>query len=172
MLFPLQQFIETSTIFTVSFLMLAGLVGLIIPVYPGLVVIWIGALVYGIVYGFTTLGIILFIIITLLMIAGEVIDNVILAIWTRGSGVSWFSIILAMLAGLIATFTLTPLAGIIVAPLIIYLFEWRRLQSWRSALQSLKGMMIGWGLGIAAHFGIGILMIFLWVVWFWMNWQK
>ncbi|MEI7988511.1 MAG: DUF456 domain-containing protein [Chloroflexota bacterium] len=172
MLFPLQQFIETSTMFTVSVLMLAGLVGLIIPVYPGLVVIWIGSLIYGIVYGFTTPGIILFTIITLLMIGGEVIDNVIIAIWTRGSGVSWFSIILAMLASLIATFTLTPLVGIIAAPLVIYLFEWRRLQSWRTALQSLKGMMIGWGLGVVTHFGIGILMILLWVVWLWMNWQK
>jgi hypothetical protein len=52
------------------------------------------------------------------------------------------------------------------------LFEWYRLKDWRKAFISLKDMTIGWGLGRIAHFGIGIVMILLWVVWLWLNWQK
>jgi len=47
--------------------MLIGLLGLIVPVFPGTVVIWLAALVMG-CYRFHTLGIILFVIITILML--------------------------------------------------------------------------------------------------------
>ncbi|PJH74813.1 MAG: hypothetical protein CO064_09985, partial [Anaerolineae bacterium CG_4_9_14_0_8_um_filter_58_9] len=62
-------------VLTLTF-MLFGLFGLVIPIMPGLVIIWVAALGYGIAAGFGALGWIMFAIITLLMIAGSFIDNV------------------------------------------------------------------------------------------------
>ncbi len=56
--------------------MLIGLVGLIIPVFPGLVVIWLAALIYGIAAGFSTKGWIIFILISLLALVGGIMDNI------------------------------------------------------------------------------------------------
>jgi len=58
--------------------MLVTLCGLLVPVFPGLIVIWLLALLYGIVVGFGTLGAVLFVIITVLAILGEVSDNLLM----------------------------------------------------------------------------------------------
>jgi hypothetical protein len=50
--------------------MLVGLFGLAVPIVPGLVIMWLGALGYGLFAGFGVLGWIMFALITILMIAG------------------------------------------------------------------------------------------------------
>ncbi len=66
----------------VNLLILAGMLvtlcGLIVPVFPGLIVIWLLALLYGIVAGFGALGAVLFVIITVLAVVGEISDNVLM----------------------------------------------------------------------------------------------
>ena len=51
--------ITTINILT-ALTMLFGLFGLIIPIFPGNVVMWVAALIYGLVFGFGKLGGILF----------------------------------------------------------------------------------------------------------------
>jgi uncharacterized protein len=71
----LPPWLET-TIYILTFLtMLVGLFGLIIPIFPGNVVMWLAALVYGLVFGFGRLGGIIFGIITLLMFVAVLADN-------------------------------------------------------------------------------------------------
>jgi uncharacterized protein YqgC (DUF456 family) len=48
--------------------------------------------------------------------------------FTHKTGASWWSIILALVAGLIGTFAFPPIGGLIAAPLVLYLLEWNRLQ--------------------------------------------
>jgi uncharacterized protein YqgC (DUF456 family) len=72
--------------------MLVGLFGLIIPIFPGLVVIWLSALFFGLVVGFDTLGIIIFILITLGMVAGSLVDNFLMGAGARVGGASWLTI--------------------------------------------------------------------------------
>ncbi len=158
--------IQTFTFLGVLTAMLVGLVGLIIPVYPGLLIIWLAALVYGIVHGFSTLGFILLGVMTVLLVGGEIVDNLMMAAGARGSGVPWRTILLAMLAALLLTF-LHPLAGLVGAPLTLFLLEWKRLHDRTKALQAVRGLLIGWGLGFATRFGIGLVMILLWGIWVW-----
>ena len=47
--FALAQVLLIGLVFSA---MLVGLIGLIIPIYPGLTIIWIAALIYAIVDGF------------------------------------------------------------------------------------------------------------------------
>ena len=156
----------TISIFTIiQVFMLVGLLGLVIPVYPGTVVMWLAALGYGIVSGFSTLGIVLFVIITLLMLVSTVIDNVLMSMGARQGGAAWKSILLAVAAGLIGTIIFPPIGGLIAAPLVVLVLEYRRHRDWEKAFLALRGMAVGWGLAFVVRFGLGLLMIILWVIW-------
>ncbi len=147
--------------------MLVGLFGLILPIFPGILVMWLAALGYGVFTGFQTLGIVLFVLITLLMISGEVVDNVLMGVGARRGGAAWSTIILAMIAGIVGTFAVPPLGGIIAAPLAVLLLEYGRYRNWGRAFQALKGLALGWGLSFVARFGIGVVIMLLWWLWVW-----
>ena len=155
-----------TTIHILTFLtMLFGLFGLIIPIFPGNVVMWLAALVYGLVFGFGRLGGIIFAIITLLMFAAVLADNFLMGAKAREKGASWSSIIMALIAGIIGTIVLPPIGGIIAAPLVLYLMEMQRLDDSEEAKKVVKALLIGWGLAFVVRFGIGILMFALWGIW-------
>jgi uncharacterized protein len=155
-----------TAIFGITLLvMLAGLFGLIVPIFPGILVIWLAALGFGIVVGFNTLGIWMFAIITLLAIVGSIVDNVFMAAGARKEGAAWTTLILGIVAGVVGTILFPPIGGLILAPLVIFLIEWRKRKDWRLALQSLRGMAVGWGFSFVFRFGIGILMIICWIIW-------
>jgi uncharacterized protein len=156
------------SIFTLTqIFMLVGLFGLVIPIFPGVVIIWLAALGYGLVTGFHTLGIILFVIITLLMLVGVTVDNVMMSMGARKGGASWLSIGAALVAGVVCTFLFPPLGGIIAAPLAVLLIEYLRGRDMGKALQALRGLATGWGLSFVVRFGIGVVMMGLWWLWVW-----
>lgn len=155
-----------TTIHILTFMtMLFGLFGLIVPIFPGNVVMWLAALVYGLVFGFGRLGGIIFIIITLLMFVAVLADNFLMGAKARESGAAWGSIILALIAGIIGTIVLPPIGGIIAAPLVLYVMEMQRLGDSEEAKAVVKALLTGWGLAFLVRFGIGILMFALWGIW-------
>jgi uncharacterized protein YqgC (DUF456 family) len=147
--------------------MLVGLFGLLVPIFPGLVVMWLAALGYGIASGFSTLGIVLFVLITLLMLFGSIIDNLMMGVGARQGGAAWLTIFVALAAGIIGTILLPPIGGIIAAPLAIFLLEYARLRDWKKAWRAFTGLTVGWGLSVAARFAIGSLIMLLWWIWVW-----
>ena len=147
------------------FFILVGLVGLIVPIFPGIVVIWMATLVYGIVAGFNTVGIIIFVVLTILMIAGTTADNFFMAAGSRKGGASWWTIAAGLLAGVIGTIVFPPFGGLIAAPLVIMLIEFLRVQEIDKAWRATRGLMLGWGLSFFVRLGIGVLMLVLWLVW-------
>lgn len=145
--------------------MLVGLFGLIIPIFPGNVVMWLAALVYGLVFGFGRLGGILFAVITLLMFAAVLADNFLMGAKAREKGASWGSIILALVAGIVGTIIVPPIGGLIAAPLVLYGMELNRLGDSDKAIKVVKALLIGWGLAFLVRFGIGVVMFALWGIW-------
>ncbi len=166
--FWLQVVIESLTLFV----LLTGLAGLLIPVFPGLTVMWLGTLVYALVQAandsMTWVDWMLFTLITLLMIGGNIIDNIIITKHVREKNVPWSSIIWAFTAGIIVSITFTPLGGMLAAPAGFFLAEWRRLRERSAALANTKAWMTGWGWAIAARLGIGVIMIVFWMLWAWL----
>ena len=153
-------------VLTLTF-MLFGLFGLIIPVVPGLVIIWVAAVGYGIASGFGTLGWIMFAIISLLMATGSVIDNVLMGTQARQSGASWVSIAAALVFGLAGNFVLPVIGGLIAALLALFVAEWIRRKNWRESLKSVGGMAWGCGWAFVIRFIMGVVMIGLWMIWAW-----
>lgn len=166
--FWLQVMIETLTLFV----LLAGLAGLLIPVFPGLTIMWLGTLVYALVQAgggkMNWVDWVFFTLITLLMIGGNIVDNIIIAKHVREKNVPWSSIIWAFAAGIIVSLFFTPIAGMAASPLGLFLAEWRRLKDKQIAFGNTKAWMTGWGWSLAARFGIGVIMIIFWALWAWL----
>lgn len=168
--FPFWFQVVTQTL--TLFFMLVGLAGLIIPVFPGLTVMWLAALVYALVQAANGLmgGIdwFLFALITLLMIGGNIVDNIIIAAKMRGHEIPWKTILLCYAVGIIVSLFFTPLAGLAAAPLALLGLEYLRFRDRKLAFQSARVFLIGWGASFAARFGVGILMIICWMLWAWL----
>ncbi len=162
-----QLYINLETVLRVAVLTIMALGMLVIPILPGLVIIWVAALGYGLIAGFGLLGWIMFGIITVLMIAGSVLDNVLMGTSAHKKGAPWWAILIAMVAAIAANFFLPIIGGILGGLLVLFLIEWLRLRDWRVALDSMKGMLIGWGWAFVFRFIIGMIMIGLWLIWAW-----
>ena len=146
-------------------LMLGGL--LVLPVLPGLVIIWAVALGYGLVAGFGTLGWIMFAIMTVLMISGSVIDNILMGTQAHKEGAPWWSVLLALIAAIAGNFALPIIGGVLAALLTLFVVEWLRRKDWSKAQTSMRGMLIGCGWATVIRFIIGLIMIGLWMIWAW-----
>jgi len=156
----------SDAIFVVTLIiMLVGLFGLIVPIFPGIIVIWLAALGYGAVSGFNTLGWVLFVVLTVLMITGATIDNVLMSAKAHKEGAAWYTIGLGMLAGILGTILFPPFGGLIAAPLVVWLLEYMRQRDVGKALASLRGLAIGWGASFVVRFMLGLAMIGIWLVW-------
>lgn len=163
----MPDWLDISIFAITQVVMLVGLFGLLVPLFPGIVVMWLAALGYGVVTGFNTLGIVLFIIISLLMLAGTLADNVLMGAGARKAGASWLSIAAALVAGVVGTLLVPPLGGLVAAPLAVLLVEYQRHKDWQKAVLALQGLAKGWGLSFFVRFGIGVVMMVLWWLWAW-----
>ena len=152
----------------VTFLLM-GVGFVVIPFLPGLVIIWAAALGYGLTAGFGVLGWIMFALITVLMLAGSILDNVLMSTQAHKEGAPWWVVALAMVAAILGSFIIPIpiIGGILSALLVLFLIQWLRLKDARKALASLKGMLIGWGWALLLRYIIGVVMISLWLVWAW-----
>lgn len=164
----LQVVLEIFTLLA----LIVGLLGLIVPVFPGLVVMWLGTLVYAIIQGaagnMTGWKWFLFGVITFLMITGSIVDNIIIARKMRDKYIPWSSILWAFAAGVVASLFFTPLIGLVAAPVGLFLAESSRLKNRDAAVESTKAYMIGWGWAFGARFLIGLVMIGFWIIWAWL----
>ncbi len=146
-------------------IMLFGLLGLIIPVLPGLVIIWVPALVYGILTGFNLTSGLLFAGMTVLMLVGNLVDNLVMGAKARQQGASWVAIGVALAAGIAGSLAFPPFGGLVAALIGLFAVEYFRLKDMQRALESTRSMAIGCGWAAVIRFGIGLIMIALWGVW-------
>ena len=161
----MPAWLSTTIFWTTLVIMLVGLFGLIVPIFPGIAVIWLAALGYGVTTGFSTLGWVLFAVITVLFFIGAIIDNVLMGAKARKEGAAWSSLALGVLAGILGTIFFPPLGGLIAAPLVLLVLEYIRQRDFKKALVTLRGLAIGWGSAFVVRFLIGAAMIGVWLVW-------
>lgn len=161
----MSPWLDVSIFGLTLFIMLVGLVGLIMPVFPGIIVIWLASLGYGIVNGFELVGAIVFAFITLIMIIGELVDNVLMGAGARQGGAAWLSIVLGLVGGVVGTLLLPPVGGLVLAPLTIFLIEFRRVKDAKLAWKATRGVALGWGVAYFVKISLGVLMIGLWLIW-------
>ena len=161
----MPEWLEVIVNVLLTLTVLVGLFGLVIPIFPGNVVMWLAILVFGLINGFGVAGLVIFIIITFLTIAAMLADNVLMGAKAREKGAAWRSIFLALFAGVIFTFVFPPIGGIIAAPLVLFASEYYRLDDRGKAIEVMRGLLAGWGWSFLARFGIGVIVLILWAIW-------
>lgn len=155
-------------------LMLVGLVGTILPVLPSIELIWLATLAYGVVAwlatgAWGTWGPWLLALETVILLIGEV------AIWwlgnmtARQTGASWPAILLSIVLGIVGMFIIPIVGALIGAMLGVFLVEWYRRRNWREALKATTGVLWGTGLSAGAQIVIGLVMIAVWGLWFYLR---
>jgi hypothetical protein len=150
----------------VAVLMLAGVVGAVVPLLPGTPLVFAGALVYAIATDFAPIGAGRLVILALLAIAGWALEHVAGALGARRAGGSRAAVVGALLGALVGLafaplgLLLGPLAGAILGELV----------SGRDPAGSVRtgiGTALGVLGGVVAHFTFALTMVALFVWWVW-----
>lgn len=158
---------------TVAF-MLIGLVGIIIPVLPGIVLVWLAVLVYAVIEGFEAVGWITFTVITLITLIAGTADIWLSFLGAKSTGASRRSLLLGAIGGILGFLFLGAVipiigslfGGVIGYALGILLGQYHKYRDWRLAARASLGGMAGWGLATAIQLGAAliIIIIFIWQV--------
>lgn len=149
-------------------IMLFGLLGCILPVLPGVQLIWATAFIYGLVTGFEDIGRDYLLIFGILSAISLLLDWFVGVYGAKRLGASAWGMVGAFV-GMIVGAIVGTLPGLIIGPLIgAVLFElWAGRES-RAALKAGFGTFLGFITGVVMKLGLGIVMIavFLYsVVW-------
>jgi hypothetical protein len=157
----------SDTVWTIlaGILMLVGLAGVVLPVLPGLALVWLAALGYGLLVGWGTSGPWLFALITLLGLGGLAAE-----LWMTAAGAKVGKASLwALAAGVglaligVVFFNLIGAAIGLVAGVLLY--EYLRARDWRQAANAAAGTAAGCGLSFGMKLALGLGMIGAWVAW-------
>jgi uncharacterized protein YqgC (DUF456 family) len=145
--------------------MAAGLAGTLVPLVPGLPLIWAAALVYGLVEGFGTAGLAVMAVITALMIGGTAAKLVLARRRAAAFGAPRATIAAGALGGIVGFFVV-PVVGFLGGLVLgVVAAERRRLGGWTPAWHSATQVIAGLGVGVLLEVGAGVLMIGTWALW-------
>ncbi len=153
----------------VATVMLIGVVGLFVPVMPGLLLMWGAALVWVLVDGGGPLRWTAFAIITVLAVVGTAA-----ATWwsgrsASGAGAPWWVLGLGVIGMIVGFFTI-PVFGLLVGGVgAIWLGELVRLGSPRRAWDTTWAAIQGYGVGTAVQLAAGVAIVLVWLVAVWLS---
>ena len=158
---------DTLLIVLVAIVMVVGVGGTVLPILPGLWLVWGAAVFYGLFAGFGPIGWVAIVFISGLAAAGTAASVYLPHRKAASVGVPWWGQILA-LALSVAGFFFVPVVG---APLGfalgVFLATTLTLHHIPGALaatwETLKGMLLTSGLQLAAS----LMMVAAWVLWVW-----
>lgn len=150
----------------VALLMVAGLVGAVVPVLPGAPLIFAGALLHAFVTDFQTLGIGRLAILALLAAAASVLEHLAGALGARkfgGGRGAMLGAIIGVVVGLAWPpfgLIVCPIAGAIIGELI-------RSRALGPSVRTGMGTALGMIAGVVMHLVLGLVMVALFVWWAW-----
>jgi uncharacterized protein len=149
----------------VALAMAIGMVGTVVPLVPGLALVWAAALAYGLVEGFGTTGTVAFSLVTVFAIAGALAGWVVPARVAGAAGAARSSILLGVGAAIVGFFVL-PVVGLPVGGVAgVYAGELQRTRDGVAAWRATRATIAGFGLAALVQFGLALAMTATWVVW-------
>ena len=157
---------EAITFGAITAFMVLGIIGTIIPIIPGTLLIWMGVLVYAWHIGFSTFGIGLFLLLSLIAIITGTADLWLPLLGAKGSGASKRALLFGTIGALLGTFLIPiPVIGTIGGYVLgLLLGEYQKHGDWELAKKAGWSGLAGWGLATAVQLGGGILMLLIFVI--------
>ncbi|MCL4266463.1 MAG: DUF456 family protein [Anaerolineae bacterium] len=157
---------EGLLLFIVFFLMLLGLIGIIIPLLPGVFLIWLGVAVYVWQTGFAVITIPHFLLISVLILFAGTSDVWLPYFGAQRSGAAKRSYLLSTVGAIIGSFLLPVIGTIIGFVLGLFLGEYWKHQDANTAVRVSWGGLKGWGIATIIQLVAGVVVIglFAWQV--------
>jgi uncharacterized protein YqgC (DUF456 family) len=162
----LSLLIDSITFGLVVAFIIFGLIGIVVPLIPGTLLIWIAVLIYEIVNDFGALGAPSFAVITVIALVTGTADLWMPLLGAKSVGASKRALLLGVVGSVVGTFV-APLLGTIIGYAVgILLGEYHKRGDWHEAFRASVGGVAGWGVATAIQLGGGLLMllIFAWKV--------
>ncbi len=153
-------------------LIVVGVVGTIIPILPGLFLIWLTVLGYAVLEGFAAIDWFTFIILTLIALVAGTADIWLSALGAKTTGASRRAMFLGFIGSIIGLIFGTaipiPIFGSLIGSILGYaigllLGQYHKYQDWNTAIKASLGGVAGWGVATVVQFGGGVLILILFV---------
>jgi uncharacterized protein YqgC (DUF456 family) len=156
---------DAGVVVLVALAMAAGLVGTVVPILPGLLLVWGAGVAYGLAEGFGTGGVAAVVVMAVLALAGTAAGVVLPRRAAGGAGASRSSLWLGALLAVVGFFVV-PVVGLPLGGAVgIFVGEQLRTGSSSGAWRATAATLAGFGLAALVQFGAGVLMVLTWVVW-------
>lgn len=146
-------------------LMLVGLIGIVVPVLPDLVLIWVTALGYAVIIDWGQHGPIFFAVISILGLAGIAAEFWVSGMGAKRGGASGGAMVVGGILAIVAFFMAGPVGAVIALLLGIYIVEYIRNKDVESASRAMIGAGVGCGASLGIKLMLGLGMVATWVVW-------
>ncbi len=139
-----------------------GLAGIVVPVLPGLLLVWGGVLVWALgrtdATGWTVLALA-----TVVTVLGSVVKYLLPGRRLRDSGVPWLTVGLGTVLGVVGFFVI-PVLGLFVGFVLgIFLAELYRLKETSAAWPSTKQALVAVGFSILIELATALLVTAVWI---------
>ncbi len=162
----LSFFFESLTFgLTVAF-MLLGVVGVVVPLFPGLLLVWLSLTVYAVLDGFTVISGWLFLGLTVFALVTSTADLWLPLLGAKVTGASRRGMVYGTVGALLGFLVLNLVGAVVGYAAGVVVGEYQLHQDWQKAMKASLGGLAGIGLSTLIQLGAAILIvtIFVWRV--------
>ncbi len=147
----------------VAVVMAVGLAGVLIPVLPGLLLVWAAGLVWTVADGGGAVRWTVFGALTVLLVGATVAKYALPARMAAARGAPMTTLLIGA-AGAVVGFFVIPVVGALIGAVAgIYLAEYGRLQDGRAALAATRAALVAIGIGVLIELAAGVIMVLTWL---------
>jgi uncharacterized protein len=145
--------------------MAVGAVGTIVPLVPGISLVWGAGLLYGLARGFGAVGVVAFAVMTGLAVAATVAGYVVPKRRATSAGASGATVWLGVACAVVGFFAV-PVVGLPIGGVLgIYAGERLRTGDTVMAWRATRATITGFGIAVLVQFAAALSMIAVWAVW-------
>lgn len=156
---------STDITIIVALAMTIGLIGTLVPLIPGLLLIFGAAIFYGVREGFGGVGTVAMVIITGLFAFGSLVSLILARRSAARVGAPRMSMLAAVIGGIVGLFVIPILGFVIGAVFGMLLAERARLHDWSAAWRVTFAAARGYLLGMLVEAACGAGIFATWAVW-------
>jgi uncharacterized protein YqgC (DUF456 family) len=148
----------------VGLAMLVGLAGVVVPVLPGLLLIWAAGIAWVWVDGGGAVRWTVAAALTVLLVAGTATKYVLPARSATGAGAPRSTLLLGAVGAVVGFFVIPFLGFVIGGVVAVFLAELARLGTAAAAWRSTRAVLVAVGIGMLVELGTAAAMIGVWVL--------
>jgi uncharacterized protein YqgC (DUF456 family) len=153
----------------VGLVMVVGIVGILLPVIPGLLLIWAAGLWWTVADGGGPVRWTIFAVITVLLAVGMTAKYVLPARRAAARGAPLATLVVGGIGAVVGFFVI-PIIGLIVGGVLgIFLAEYVRLREAGRAWDSTRAALVAIGIGMLIELTAGLLMFGVWLLGVWIT---